>query len=181
MQIDPKAAEASLADIDVIVARLKQSTYYRVASTNIIIWGVLVALGYVANYFVPSQARTIWITVNVLGFIASFILGLRLYRAGLNLASRILIATLLFFGFGLAWYQMGNFTIRGTGAFWPTLFMFGYALAGLWLGRVFTWLGVGVALLVLAGYLWVNTGYEIYLAIVDGGGLILAGLWMRRA
>jgi hypothetical protein len=181
VQIDPKAAEASLADIDVIVARLKQSTYYRGASTNIIIWGVLVALGYVANHFVPSQARTIWITVNGLGIIVSLILGLRLYRAGLHIAGRITMAMLLFFGFGLAWYQMGNFTIRGTGAFWPSLFMFGYALAGLWLGRVFTWLGVSVALLVLAGYLWVDTGYEIYLAIVDGGGLVLAGLWMRRA
>ena len=76
---------------------------------------------------------------------------------------------------------MGHFGPREIGAFWPILFMFGYALAGLWLGRVFIVLGVSIATLTFAGYLWVERWLELYLAVVDGGGLVLAGLWMRRA
>ncbi len=59
--------------------------------------------------------------------------------------------------------------------------MFVYALAGLWLGRAFTLIGVGLTALVLAGYFWAGEAFDLYLAAVNGGGLILCGLWMRRA
>jgi hypothetical protein len=108
-------------------------------------------------------------------------LGVRSHRSGSDFDWRIVIAIFLFFGFGLVCCRMGHFGPRESNAFWPMLFMFGYALAGLWLGRAFTGLGIGVALLTFAGYLLVETGFDLYLAVVDGGGMILAGLWMRRA
>ncbi|MGO9006894.1 MAG: hypothetical protein ACLQIQ_15860 [Beijerinckiaceae bacterium] len=181
MQIDPKTAEASLADIDAIVARLKQSAYYRSASAIIVTWGGLVALGYVATFWAPRQAVLVWVLVNCAGLLATFAYGLRLRGAGAGFDWRIVIAVLLFFGFGLACCRMGHFGARESSAFWPMLFMFGYALAGLWLGRAFTWLGICVALLTFAGYLMIETGLDLYLAVVDGGGMILAGLWTRRA
>jgi len=180
-KIDAKAAEASLADIDTIVARLKQSSTYRGASTLIILWGALVALGYVASSFAPHDARLIWIAVDGLGVLATLATGLQYRRAGREFDWRILVAILLFFALGAICSRMGHFGARENDAFWPILFMFGYALAGLWLGRAFIWLGVSVAALIFAGYLWVDRWFDLYLAVVDGGGLIVAGLWMRRA
>ena len=76
---------------------------------------------------------------------------------------------------------IGKFGPRELDAFWPTLFEFGYALAGLWFGRAFTIIGVSLAALILAGYFWAGPAFDLYLAAVNGGGLILCGLWMRRA
>jgi hypothetical protein len=180
-RIDAEAAQASLADIDTIVARLKQSSFYRGASTLIILWGALVAAGYVATYFAPHDARFIWIAVDVVGLFATLAQGLRYRRARQEFDWRIVIAILLFFAFGAICSHMGRFGGRENDAFWPILFMFGYALAGLWFGRAFILLGVGVAALSFAGYLWIESGFDLYLAVVNGGGMILAGLWMRRA
>jgi hypothetical protein len=181
LRIDPQAAEASLADIDAIVGRLKQSALYRGSSMIIVTWGVLVAFGYVATQWAPRQALLVWLMANGLGLVATVSFGLRLRRAGADFDWRIVIALLLFFGLGLACCRMGHFGVREVDAFWPILFMFGYALAGLWLGRAYVWLGIGVALLTFAGYLWIEAWFHLYLAVVDGGGMILAGLWMRRA
>jgi hypothetical protein len=181
MQIDAKSARASLADIDAVSARLKQSSLYRGASTLIVMWGVLVAGGYLANAVLPHSGRAVWIAVDGVGLLATLVVGLQYRHAGMKFDWRIVIAVAMFFALGLVCSYMGRFGARELAAFWPILFMFGYALVGLWLGRAFTLLGVAVAAAVFAGYLWIGSGFELYLAVVDGGGLILAGLWMRRA
>ena len=76
---------------------------------------------------------------------------------------------------------LGKFGPREMNAFWATLFMFGYAMAGLWFGRAFIALGLGITALTMAGYFWAGPLFEPYMAVVDGGGLVLCGLLMRRA
>ena len=38
-----------------------------------------------------------------------------------------------------------------------------------------------LAVLVAIGYVTLGPAYPLYLAVVNGGGLILCGLWMRQA
>jgi hypothetical protein len=66
-------------------------------------------------------------------------------------------------------------------AFWPTLFLFGYALAGLWFGAAFSAIGLGLTALILAGYFWSGEAFILWQAFVSGFGFMLCGLWMRRA
>jgi hypothetical protein len=67
------------------------------------------------------------------------------------------------------------------GAFWPIYFMLFYCIAGLWLGGAFVAIGVGITTLTLIGYFFVTGGaFLLWMAAVNGGGLILGGLWMRR-
>ena len=66
-------------------------------------------------------------------------------------------------------------------AFWPTLFLFGYAVAGLWFGAAFTTIGIGLTALTLAAYFWSGAPFSLCMAVITGGGFILCGLWMRRA
>jgi hypothetical protein len=181
VQIDPRAAEASLADIDAIVGRLKQSALYRGSSTITIVWGLLVAFGYVATQLAPSRASIIWIVADGLGFFATIGFGLRLRRAGAEFDWRIVAVILLIFGFGTICAGLGHYGSRELSVFWPILFMLGYAIAGLWLGRVFVLIGIGIPLLALFGYFYIDGWFQAYLAIVNGGGLIFAGWWMRRA
>ncbi len=183
MNIGPSEAAATLVDIESIARRVKQSSWYRSASTTIIAWGALVALGFSATHLAPGSAPVIWLTINAVGIVATVTLNARFARQREEACdARWLIAILLFFGFGLLWSRvLGRFGAREMDAFWPTLFMFGYAVAGLWLGRALVAIGLLITALTMAGYLWIDRWFDLYLALVDGGGLILCGLWMRRA
>ena len=183
MNPDRNEAAAQIADIEAIRRAVRQSAYYRLAAEVMLVWGGLIAIGDLLEQFVPQYGgRALWIALNAAGFILTVALGARARRQGYALDWRAPVAMMLFFGFGLLWsVVIGNFGPRQLSAFWPTLFQFGYAVAGLWLGRAFVVLGVGVAALVTAGFLWVGPWLPLYLAIANGGGLILCALWMRRA
>ncbi len=48
-------------------------------------------------------------------------------------------------------------------------------------GARFATLGVALSALIVAGYFWSGEWFAVWLAVVNGGGYILCGLWMRRA
>lgn len=182
MNLDAKAAAAALDDIAALRAATRRSLDYRLASAKLILWGAIVALANLLAFLFPVRAGRIWIVMTAIGVVASLALGRRLARAGYGGAWRFLAGFLTFLVFGLFWsVELGHFTGRQMDAFWPTLVMFGYCLAGLWLGRVFIVLGLSVAALVAIGYVALGPAYPLYLAVVNGGGLIVCGLWMRRA
>jgi hypothetical protein len=183
MNIGPAEAQVALADIESVAGKVKQSSWYRCASTSIILWGFLVAVGYCATQFAPRSWALIWLTVDGIGIVAT--IALQAYSArtrGQGFNPRLLLAILICIGFGLIWTRLlGRFRARASEAFWPTLFMFGYAIAGLWMGPALVVIGLSITALTVAGYLWIDAWFELYLALVAGGGLMLCGLWMRRA
>jgi len=96
-----------------------------------------------------------------------------------NLATAAAFA--LFYGFGWVWADLiGRFEPRQLEAFWPTLFPFGFALAGLWFAVVFLVIGLGGAALIVAAYFWSGAWFELFIALAVGGGFIASGLLMRR-
>jgi len=174
-------ASAALADIESISRRVKQSSIYRASSLIMIGWGALVALGNLTALVAGRWTGWCWVAINFAGAILTIALIVRMRDAIVG-PVRAATAFALFFAFGFAWSALiGKFGPREASAFWPMLFMFGYALQGLFLGRAFTWIGVGLAALILIGYEAVSSGYDLYLAVVNGGGLMLCGYWMRRA
>lgn len=181
MTINRDEADAMLADIESIGRRVKQSLIYRVSSLVLMFWGVITIAGNVVGFFDGRWAGYSWTAFDLVGVIGTVAILSRVHKAA-AFDWRMLAGFALFFAFGLVWsVVLGRFGPRELDAFWPTLFLFGYALAGLWLGRAFTIIGVGLAALVLAGYFWAGAAFDLYLAAVNGGGVILCGLWMRRA
>jgi hypothetical protein len=182
--IDPKEAAQALNDIEQIVQRVRQSRIYDIASQIMIAAGVLVLAGNVANILVPRDANTIWITVNVLNVACVVALVTMSGRpAGVRAFDfRMLAAFVLFYAFGiLCCSVLGHYGPRELGAFWPIYFMLFYCIAGLWFGRAFVIIGLGIIVLTLIGYFFIEGGaFLLWMAAVNGGGLILSGLWMRR-
>jgi hypothetical protein len=183
MNVSTLEATAALDDIARIVERVKQSRIYREASNFLVFWGVLVALGYASCYAAPQHGGTIWVAVQTVGVTATAAAVILKRRAGkTHFDLRIIGALLLFLLYGLLWaVVIGHFGARELGAFWATFFMFGYTVAGLWLGRGFIALGLAVTALTVAGYFWAGSAFNLFMAFTDGGGLICCGLWMRRA
>jgi hypothetical protein len=182
--LGPKEAAQALNDIEDIVQRVRQSRIYDISSQIMIAAGVLVLAGNLVNFAAPRQASLIWITVNVLTVASAAALSTMGGRmTGVQAFDfRVLAAFLLFYGFGfLCSVVLGHFGPRELGAFWAIYFMLFYSMAGLWFGRAFTAMGLAIIALTLTGYFFVEgAAFLLWMAAVNGGGLILSGLWMRR-
>ena len=59
--------------------------------------------------------------------------------------------------------------------------MLPYVMAGLWFGWVFVAIGSAVIALTLIGYFFAGDWFNLWMAFVNGGGILLGGLWMRRS
>src|ERR1700723_4533279 len=172
--IDPKEAAQALNDIEQIVQRVRQSRIYDIASQIMIAAGVLVLAGNVANFLAPRHANYIWITVNVLSVASAAALstmggkqiGVRAFDF------RALAAFVLFFAFGiLCCGVFGHYGPREMGAFWPIYFMLFYCIAGLWFGRAFIIIGLGIIVLTLIGYFFVEgAAFLLWMGALHVGG-----------
>ena len=182
--IDSKQAADALSDIDDIVRRVRQSQIYDTASQLMLLWGALVFAGNLVTYLTPRYADYAWILVYVGGVAGSAAVSV-VNRAKSGVRSfdlRIFAAYLMFFAFGFFCVNvLGHFTPRQLGTFWPIYFMLMYCMAGLWFGYAFIAIGVAVTALTLIGYYFIGAAFPLWMAFVNGGGLILGGLWMRRS
>ncbi|MBV9456910.1 MAG: hypothetical protein JO141_05250 [Bradyrhizobium sp.] len=181
--IDSREASRALSDIDDMVKRVRQSRIYDQASQIAIISGALVFVGNIATYIEPGYAVFIWPTVNTLNVMGVAAISL-MQGAKIAIGTfdfRILAAFVLFFAFGLLCsVALGHFGPREMGTFWPIYFMLFYCIAGLWFGRAFLVIGLTITVLTLIGYFFITSAaFLIWMAIVNGGGLIVSGLWMR--
>src|SRR6202047_3343814 len=182
--IDAREAASALSDIESIVQRVRRSTIYSFASLMLITWGALIFAGNIACEFWPWLGGYIWIAVNVLGLAGSFVVGAfeSRRRRVRHFDFRVVAAIVLFFAFGILWsIALGHFTPRQLGAFWPTYFMMIYTIVGLWVGSAFVAIGLGITALTLLGYFLVDgAAFLLWMAVVNGGGLILCGLGVGR-
>jgi len=180
--IDSREASEALADINDMVGRVRQSRIYDLASQMMVMWGVLIFAGYLITYFLPRYAFIGWIAVYGVG-IAGW--------AWLSVANqpqfgvrtfglKFLFAFVIFFAFGVLCNVLGHFGPRQISTFWPIYFMMMYSIAGLWFGYAFIAIGFGVTALTLVGYFYLGGAFDLWMAFVNGGGLVLGGLWMRR-
>jgi hypothetical protein len=184
MKLDSAEARKALADIDDIVRRVRQSRIYDLASRIMIMWGVLVFVGNLVNWLVPREGGTIWISVNSLGVVGTISLSIfDMRRTGMHSFDlRVAAAFVLYFAFGLLCSDvLGHFGWREMATFWPIYAMLFYILAGLWFGRAFVVIGLTITVLTLVGYFFiVGAALMLWMAVANGGGLIVGGLSMRR-
>jgi hypothetical protein len=183
MTMESNRAAESLADIARIERRTREAIVYGASSAILILWGVLTALGNLLTQFNPREAGPQWLAINVAGFIATnLIIWLRRAKGEYRASDfRFPAALLALAGFGLVWsYLLAPMSGAQISAFWTTLAMVGYVLAGIWLGRFFITCGIAVTALTLVGYFWLGHWFPLWMAAIEGGALIGGGLWLRR-
>lgn len=182
--IDGRQATEALTEIDSITRRVRQSHIYQLAGLTMMIWGALVFAGNAATWLTPRYAYWVWLAVYLLGIAGSAVASVanRAQRGTQTFDWRMLLAFLMFFAFGFFCVDvLGHFGPRQQGTFWPIYFMLIYGLAGLWFGYAFVAIAISVTVLTLIGYYSIGAGFPLWMAFVNGGGLVLGGLWMRRS
>jgi hypothetical protein len=181
--IDPSEAASALSDIDDIVSRVRQSRIYDLASQMLIMWGALTFTGYLATWLSPRSTGYAWIAVYMVGIAGTVaISAANRARSGVRTFDlRMFAAFALFIAFGLfCCFVLVRLTPHQLGTFWPIYFMLVYTIAGLWVGQAFVAIGLAITTLTLIGFFFIGEGFDLWMAFVNGGGLMLGGLWMRR-
>lgn len=186
MPTDADAAIASLNQIDQTRHRTVQAVIYDVSSSIMLVWGALSVIGYLFGHYQPRMAAVTWLTLNIVGYVGT---GVILYRRSQLFSPEQRRWTWRIAGTQAALVVFGAIIIglfwpvepRQLNAFWPMLFMLGYVIAGLWVGRFFVFCGIIVTGLTLIGYHWLGNWFGLWMAAIDGGALLLGGLWLRRA
>jgi len=70
---------------------------------------------------------------------------------------------------------------EAVGAFIPLIVALAYVLLGIWKGIRFVVAGSIIAALTLGGFFYLHQHFLLWMAVVGGGALALAGLWLRKA
>lgn len=189
MTVSPDEAADTLRDIAATERHSHRLYGYRQASPHLIQWGVLWIVGYGLATIWPQLRGPIWATLVAIGFVAGFAIVLRSHSgvAGLTRTRpRIywrfpaIAATALTFIFASI-AVMSPVSPRQIDAFIPLVVAAGYTLLSLWIGVRFLAVGIALAALTLGGFFLLPTHFELWMAAVGGGALVLGGLWLRGA
>ena len=143
MTIRSEEAAATLAEIDGVVARVRRSRIDRTVAEITIVWGgVNFARGLLIALW-PATFGPRWFLVDLVGVLATIVI-LRTRSTGAGkFPLRILAAFAIIYAFGWVWATLiGQFGPRELTAFWPTLFLLGFAIAGLVFGLVLSAIGI---------------------------------------
>jgi hypothetical protein len=129
----------------------------------------------------PAWAGAGWLVLVPLGVITGFFLVPRAAAKRQQMDWRYFgLAPILFAFIAGTYAVMSPVSGEQQAAFIPLLVGAIYAGMGLWLGVRFIIAGAVVTALTLGGYFWLHEHFQLWMAFVGGGALILAGLWFRR-
>jgi hypothetical protein len=193
--ITPEEARASLAEIDQVTLRIRQTIAAGITAPLLILWGSIWMVCFATEQYYPVWSQKVWFTLVAVGTVVSMLSGLYQSPIKTNGASPLMgrmgLAWLILFAYAALWARyLGPWEIphhaynallnRKWGAYTCTICMFAYTLMGLWLDRVLMYLGIAVTILTLVGYLYAADYFYVWMAVTGGGALLLTGLFIRK-
>ena len=187
MITENEAAE-SLRDVERVSRRTHVASAYSIASPYLVLWGLVWIAGYTGCGLTPvEQWGWVWLPCIVVGSVGSTVLGRRTARLGgsrttsaKNPTARSLLMALIIMLFMGSVYLVFKPVSPLPYLVFPALIMaVTYALIGTFGLPRFTWIGAGIFVAVMLGYLLAPGLMPFWIAAAGGGGLVLGGLWMR--
>ena len=180
-------AAAALSDIERTTERGQVLRGYRTGGPILMMWGLVWAAGYVAMGFLPQDRwGQIWIVLNVLGVAGSLFLsrGSKQHAKQQQQATNWrmivgIVAILIFFLATFSLFQAS--TVEPYLAFPGLVTGLVYVGMGLWKMPRYLWIGATLMIATMVGYFFFNPWLTFWMAGFGGGGLFLAGLWLRKA
>ena len=177
-------AAAALQDIDRTERHTARARGYAIASPYLILWGVIWIAGYGASAVVaPERWGLIWLPLAVIGGVASGWVGSRAKGTAHQgaFSQSLLLAAATFLFIASVYYVFRPISPLPYLVFPSLIAGLVYTLAGA-LTRMtrFVWIGAGIFLVTMTGFIAAPDYMAIWVAIAGGGGLLLGGLWLRK-
>ncbi|MFL9889119.1 hypothetical protein PQR68_13225 [Paraburkholderia agricolaris] len=188
MPISSEQAAQALREVEQTRALSSTLYGYQKASPHLFLWGLIWLVGFSLNDFFPSHINLVWVPLDILGIACSTYLATRNPHARdepslskMNQIWRWLGSILTIMAFFVAVQLVMQPTAeRQVVSLMMLIVSMFYVLRGLWGSSRMGWTGIALAALTAYGFYEVRTHYDLWMAVVGGVSLILAGLWLRR-
>lgn len=175
-------AAAALSDIERTTERGQVLRGYRVGGPILMLWGLIWSAGYVAMGFLPTERwGVMWLALDVVGVAGSVFLGRSARPNGQAMNWRMMVAVM-----ALMVFFSATFTLFRASTVEPYLAFPGlvtglvYIGVGLWKMPRYLWIGAVLMIATMVGYVFFQPWLTFWMAGFGGGGLFLAGLWLRK-
>ncbi len=189
MVLTTQQASETLGEVAAAQRRVSRLQGYAKGAPHFILWGVLWAIGYAGTEFFPAQAGLLWLAIDAIGIIGSFLLvransspgAVSLPASRSKQSVNFFVIALAFVAFmGATYYIMQPHTNVQFAAFPPLVMALLYTVIGTLAGTRWIVIGVAMAALTVLGYALLREHFMLWMALVGGGALVLSGIWMRR-
>jgi hypothetical protein len=181
MTLSPDDAAKALSEIEATETRSRAAYAYLIGGSYLILWGAIWVVCFSLVDFLPHEARNIWIGGSAVGIFGSVILGQR-RRDRVHKGWRAFMPATGYVAFTFAALELITPPPSGeaVSAFVALVVSLAYVQIGAHFGDRITLIGIALAAMTIAGFLWIPVHFHLFLALIGGGSLVLAGLWLRR-
>jgi hypothetical protein len=181
MNVTPDEAQASLAEVENIVARTRLALASTRCGPMLVVWGIIWMIGYSGTQFFPAKAGLLWAVLDCAGFAATIALVRSSPSRGDSaLGRKIGLAWLALCVYSVVWaFILRPFNWQFFGAYPAAVAMFGYVVMGIWFGGFLLSLGLTVTALALAGILFLPDWLNLWMGVTAGGSLVAAGVHIQ--
>jgi hypothetical protein len=190
MNVTNEDAVQSLAQVEEVMAKTRQSLASIYGGPFLILWGLIWIVSYVGTHFFLAWANWIWSITDTLGIIGTVFIIRRQYGQGPARRNpsdkRFLLRTILLWPLVFAYANVWLNIIKPdngieVNAFLVTVVMFAYVIMGLWFGSwLMSILGIVITAFTLVGFHLVPAEhYCLWMAVTAGGSLLGTGLYMK--
>lgn len=180
-------AAAALSEIERTAERGQVLRGYQHAGPILMLWGVIWATGYGLMGVLSEESwGVIWIVLNSLGFLGAVLMHRRAgggASAGEAKAGswRMGVAIVALTAFFFATFSLFQATDPDPYLAFPGLVTgLMYVGMGLWKMPRYLWIGAVLFVATLIGFHFFRPWLTFWMAGFGGGGLFLAGLWLRK-
>ncbi|MBO9707231.1 MAG: hypothetical protein J7521_03365 [Caulobacter sp.] len=189
MGVSRTEAAAALSDIEQTTSRSHLSRGYLISGPILMTWGAIWVAGYLATGLKPEWSGAVWLPLDLIGVVASIVLAMRGRSApgagagaAAGLGWRSAIGALAVTAFIVVTFNLFRPVDPQAPVAYPGLICgLVYVIMGVWRMTRFAWIGAAMFVATLIGYRLFPDILPFWMAAVGGGGLMLGGLWMRRA
>ena len=184
MGISKTEAASALTDIESAAFRSRLLKGYHTAGPILMVWGLVWAAGYSAmGLLAPERWGLVWLVLDIIGIAATILLARRGKSAAKTGSGwKIMAGVLSVMAFYAATFALFQPTSTDAALAYPGVVTgLIYAGIGIAFAPRYLWIGAAVFAASLVGYFFFQPWLAFWMAAVGGGGLIIAGLWLRRA
>lgn len=191
MTVTREEAAKALEEVSRASDRINTLKGYNHGAPHFIIWGLVWLTANTATQFWPAQSNLAWGVGVAVGMIASVVTGVvqsRMIRPGASssaeakIGRKIGMTSAVMFAFIACLVVITRpETSRESNAMISIFFPFMYMGSGIRAGwRLFA-IGLVTAAGIMAGFVWIDEYYSLWMGVFGGGSLIAGGLWLRSA
>lgn len=184
-QKDAKASLSTIQDVSMLTRRAIASAY---ANPLLILWGVLWIIAFTTAHFYIDYDFQIFMAMSAVGGVGTVIICWFFHSKASfkddpseRIGWRIAAFWILLFVYVTIWlFLLAPFNGMQCNAFISTAAMFAYVVMGLWFSSFFmVSLGLAMTGVTLVGFYLLTSYYCLWMAIMVGGALLGAGLYIR--